>query len=290
MKRTFLSAMAFIFISLLAVQTSFSGNTPELPRSSPIPGGIVLVKTVPTALSKPEAYFSGNHVAMLRSNNVWIAIIGLSLDTSPGQHVLYTVAENGAQNSYEFTVNKFKYPRQNLRIKNRRQVIPSASDLVRINKETKIIRGAFERWTNIEDSSFIFSLPVKGRFSSKFGTRRFFNNLPRKPHSGIDIAAPLGRKIVAPANGNIIVTGNYFFNGNTVFIDHGHGLIGMYNHLNKIYVKQGQNVLRGEIIGEIGKTGRVTGPHLHWSVSLNNARINPLLLLSNKARKLLGVK
>jgi murein DD-endopeptidase MepM/ murein hydrolase activator NlpD len=280
-------------ISTVLILTAFSviaENKTRLPKSSPIPGGIIIVKTVPANEQRPEAFFSGARVAVVKYNNVWVAIIGLSLDTTPGQHILYTVTKNGDQHSYSFTVEKHAYPRQNLRIKNKRQVVPSDSDMIRITKETKIIRSAFERWTNTNNANFIFSLPVKGRFSSKFGLRRYFNNEPRKPHSGIDIAAALGTKISAPADGTIITTGNYFFNGNTVFIDHGHGLIGMYNHLNKINVQPGQEILRGQVIGTIGKTGRVTGPHLHWSVSLNNARINPLLLLNNNARKSLGVK
>lgn len=289
MKRVILSIFTTLFFFLTAY-VSIAGNKPVPPRSSPIPGGIVLVKTMPTILPEPEAYFSGNRVAIIEINNIWTAIIGLSLGTSPGPHVLYTVSRNGEQNSYTFNVKKFTYPRQNLRIKNRRQVDPTASDLVRIKKESEIIHNAFERWTEKEPDDFIFSLPVKGRFSSKFGLRRFFNNEPRKPHSGIDIAAPLGTRIIAPADGKIIVTGNYFFNGNTVFIDHGHGLIGMYNHLDAIRVNQGQSIKRGQVIGTIGKTGRATGPHLHWSVSLNNARVNPLLLLNKKARKYLGVK
>lgn len=288
MKRAILFTIASIFY--LAVSNSFAANKPRLPREAPIPGGIVLIKTVPASTPEPEAYFSGNRVALVKADGHWVAVVGLSLDTSVGPHVLFTVGHDGMQNSYSFNVKNHNYPKQNLRIKNRRQVIPSAEDLVRIKNETKIIRSAFQNWSQTNNPDFIFSLPVKGRFSSKFGLRRFFNDKPRKPHSGIDIAAPLGRKIVAPADGIIIVTGNYFFNGNTVFIDHGHGLVGMYNHLNKIQVKEGQQVKRGQVIGSIGKTGRVTGPHLHWSVSLNNSRINPLLLLDNKARKFLRIK
>jgi len=127
-----------------------------------------------------------------------------------------------------------------------------------------------------------FIQPVAGPYSSPFGLKRFFNGEARAPHAGLDIAAPEGRPVQAPADGVVAQTGDYFFNGRTVLIDHGNGLVSMLCHLSEIRVQKGQQLKQGEVIGTVGKTGRATGPHLHWTVSLNDARIDPLLLLPAK--------
>ena len=124
--------------------------------------------------------------------------------------------------------------------------------------------------------------PVNGIYTSPFGLKRFFNGQPRKPHSGIDIAAAEGTAIKAPASGVIALTGDFFFNGQRVFIDNGQGLVSMMCHMSRIDVQEGQEIKQGEIIGAVGKTGRATGPHVHWTVSLNNARVNPFLFMPDE--------
>ncbi|NOX10037.1 MAG: M23 family metallopeptidase [Gammaproteobacteria bacterium] len=252
----------------------------ELPEPQVVPGGIAVIKIGSSEnQTKPQTRFNNKPVMLVQHNSAWYAIIGIPLKTPLGQQIL-EVKTHHTQRSIPFIVKNKEYEAQYITIKNKRKVNPEQRDLKRIHTESARMRKAFNHFDeSIPLNKLQFSLPVEGTISSHFGLRRFFNKQPRKPHSGLDIAADTGTEIQAPLAGRIIETGNFFFNGNTVMIDHGQGLISMYCHLNKSLVKKGQAIQEGEVIGTVGMTGRVTGPHLHWSISLNNARIDPLLLL-----------
>ncbi|MCG6887174.1 MAG: peptidoglycan DD-metalloendopeptidase family protein [Proteobacteria bacterium] len=249
------------------------------PHTAPVPGGVAIVSIAPANEPAPSAWYNSHRVMVRKNGQNWEAVVGIPLAARPGTQRI-KVKPAAAQSYYrEFSVAEKQYKTQHITLKNKRMVNPYAKDLDRIRKEKKIILGALDNWREVPEVETAFIMPVEGRLSSPFGLRRYFNNQPRKPHSGLDIAASEGSAVRAPAAGEVLTTGNYFFNGNTVFIDHGQGLVTMYCHMSKIDVQPGQQVKQGELIGKVGMTGRVTGPHLHWGVSLNNARVDPGLFI-----------
>jgi murein DD-endopeptidase MepM/ murein hydrolase activator NlpD len=254
----------------------------SLPKINAVPGGITVVDleldTNKTNNKKPIVFYKKKRVMVVNNNGRWLSVIGIPLSAKPGQHELKI---NGRSKMVNFKVGPKKYAEQRITIKDKRKVNPTAEDMKRIRREKVRINSALKHWADSDEVDTRFVLPVAGELSSPFGLRRFFNEQARKPHSGIDIAAPEGTLIQAPAAGRVIESGDFFFNGNSVFIDHGQGLVTMYCHMSQIKVKPGQIVKQGEEIGAVGQTGRVTGPHLHWSVSLNDARVDPNLFFDN---------
>ncbi len=254
----------------------------SLPKTNAVPGGIVIVdlelNSNKTSSKAPIVFYKKKRVMVANNDGRWLGIVGIALTAKPGQH---TLRIKGHNKLISFTVKPKKYAEQHITIKDKRKVNPNAEDMKRIRREKVRINSALKHWADNNEVNTRFVLPLKGRLSSPFGLRRFFNEQARKPHSGIDIAAPEGTLIQSPAAGKVIESGDFFFNGNSVFIDHGQGLVTMYCHMSNIKVKPGQRVAQGEAIGAVGQTGRVTGPHLHWSVSLNNARVDPNLFFDN---------
>ena len=269
----------FLFPSLLLKSNIASAQ--RLPRNENVPGGIAIVSL--DYQERPKVFYNDNPVMVIGQPENWKAVVGISLDASPGIHRL-KVRNHNIESIHNFYIEDKEYQTQHLTIKNERQVNPNASDMKRINMEKELIWMAKTAWSEKETVDLDLSIPVEGAYSSQFGLRRFFNDKPRRPHSGLDIVAPAGTPIRAPANGKIISIGHYFFNGKTVFIEHGQGMITMYCHMDNIAVKEGLQIKRGDLIGTVGQTGRVTGAHLHWSVILNRTMVNPLLFLSNNEK------
>jgi murein DD-endopeptidase MepM/ murein hydrolase activator NlpD len=262
-----------------------SGSRTELPVAAPVPGGVAVVCVGRAPGPAPQVMFEGQRVLVARVGDAWQAVVGLPLALKPGAHELEVVRDEKAERTIPFRVGAREYDKQYVTLANRRQVDPEPDDLRRIAREQERLVRAFSTFSDFESDGLAFDLPSAGRISGGFGSRRFFNNEPRQPHSGLDIAAPEGTPINAPAAGRVLETGDFFFNGLSVVLDHGQGVVTMYNHLSKIDVVKGARVARGQRIGLVGRTGRVTGPHLHWSVSLNNARVDPALFLSSEVRK-----
>lgn len=267
---------ALLFLATFGFALHAQAQPLELPRHSAVPGGIAVI---PIAFeSRPTATYNGKRVLIAGAPGQWQAVVGIPLDAPPGEHIVTVTGATATKLNIPFYVTDKAYEEQRLKIKNKRMVEPSASDLKRIEKEAMIINTALGRFTETLETGFRFIPPVQGPLSSRFGLKRFFNDQPRKPHSGLDLAAATGANIVAPAAAIVAAVGNYFFNGNNVVLDHGQGLTSMYSHLNRVMVKEGQRVEQGTRIGTVGATGRVTGPHLHWTVSLNDTRVDPELL------------
>ncbi|HET8706246.1 MAG TPA: M23 family metallopeptidase, partial [Pseudomonadales bacterium] len=197
----------------------------------------------------------------------------------PGQQNLTVRMANGQQKNVTFEIAAKDYPEQHITLTNTHQVNPDPDELARIKKEIAEQLAIYATFSTSGTAFFDLQLPGKGSYASAFGLKRFFNGEQRDPHAGLDIVMPEGAPARVAGDGVVVQTGNYFFNGNTVMVDHGQGLITMYCHLSKIEVQKGQHLRTGDEIGKVGHTGRATGPHLHWGVSMNNVRIDPKLFL-----------
>ena len=264
---------------ILALTIGQSFFAQDLPQESYVPGGIAIIPTgIKADKKKPELKFGKRKVIAVKKNNEWHAVVGIPLKKKIGDAKLLVTENKLEKSNLKFAINDKKYRTQKLTVKPG-QVNLSEENLARYRKEVKRINKAKASWTAVEEVPFKFIYPVEGPRSSSFGLRRVFNGESRNPHSGMDIAAPTGTAILSAAAGKVIETGDYFFNGNTVFVDHGQGLISMYCHMSKIDVQVGDSLVQGEKLGEVGATGRVTGPHLHFGVQLNRTWINPALLL-----------
>ncbi len=277
--------------SILAVYLVFGSATAvaALPQTSEVPGGIAIVDVGPASDPVPEVFWNERRVLTVVDGGRHKAIVGIALSTAPGQHALTVrrpagveaTAGNGTaamNQQLKIEVADKKYVEQRLKVP-QRQVDLSKEDADRVEREQKRIRESLDRFSENRPTSFAMRVPVKGPRSSSYGLRRFFNDQPRNPHSGMDIAAATGTPIVAPLDGTVLDVGDFFFNGGTVFLDHGGGFVTMYCHLSAWDVQPGQLVKAGEIIAKVGATGRVTGPHLHFGVTLNGTMVDPALFL-----------
>lgn len=245
--------------------------------NKPVPGGVAVID-LGSASQAPSATYDGKPVLVVKEQDTWRAIVGLPLTVKPGPAQI-TRRDAGGNRTLSFTVGSKKYPEQRITLKNTRQVNPNPADLKRIDAELAEQLRAYRSFSPGTPSNLLLDKPVNGPLSSRFGVRRFFNGEERNPHSGLDFAVPAGTPIKTPAGGKVILVGNYFFNGNTVFVDHGQGFISMFCHMSKIDVKVGQTLARGGVVGRVGSTGRATGPHMHWNISLNDARVDPAIFI-----------
>ena len=267
------SLMRLVLALAILTPSSVAG---ALPKAENVPGGIALVDlgVAKNRGNPPRAWFGEQPVLVAAEKGRWVAVLGLALDLPAGTHRLRAIVA-GEEKTLPFEVGEKNYPEQRITLKDSSKVNLSAADEARAVSEIAEIRGFKRHWREADDTDSEFVLPADGRLASRFGLRRFFNGEPRSPHSGLDLAVPRGTPIRASAHGQVLAVDDYFFNGKTVFVDHGNGLISMYCHLDRIDVEAGDAVGQGQRIGLSGKTGRASGRHLHWSVILNGAMVDP---------------
>jgi murein DD-endopeptidase MepM/ murein hydrolase activator NlpD len=224
-----------------------------------------------------RVFFNGQQVQISKEG---IFLIGFGRDAEP-QSTLKVIFPNGSHEIRELKIAQRQYQIQHIKGLPSRKVNPRSEDLARIRKEAAMVREARELDDPRTDFLSGFIWPVQGVISGVYGSQRILNGQPRKPHYGIDIAAPAGTLVRAPADGVVTLTHpNMFFSGGTLILDHGHGLSSAFLHLRRILVKQGEQVSRGKPIAEVGATGRVTGAHLDWRINLFQTRLDPQLLVA----------
>ena len=266
--------LSTLFVLLFTLPVKAEGFITRL-LDHPVPGGVAVID-LGTAATAPRATYQGKPLLVIHEDGQrWIAIVGVPLSSKPGAEQI----ELDSGQRLSFQVGAKHYVEQRITIKNEQQVNPNAANLKRIERELAEQTRAYQQFSPRQPSNLLLDKPVNGPLSSPFGLRRFFNGEERNPHSGLDFAANRGTPVKAPAAGKVILIGDYFFNGKTVFVDHGQGLISMFCHLSQIGVKVGDELPRGGVLGKVGATGRATGPHLHWNVSLNDARVDPAIFI-----------
>ena len=255
------------------------------PVAAHVPGGVVRLALGPSA-TPPEVFSGDVPVLVVGTPSGWTALVGIPLSATPGQASV-TVAwleSQPAPHILSYTIHDKRYAEQQLKVAPR-TVDLSANDLARFEGERAHQQQVMATFSPVPPGQWAtpaalhMRVPTPGRRSSSFGLRRVFNGQARNPHSGMDIAAATGTPVVAPLAGRVIDTGDYFFNGHTVWLDHGGGLLSMVCHLSAIGVQTGDVLQAGQRVGAVGATGRVTGPHLHWGVMLNRTMVDPALFI-----------
>ena len=272
-RRSLLAAAGLACVGPVWAQSADRGPWPQDER---VPGGVARIALGP-APERPQAFADDMPLLVVGDMIAWTALVGIALAAKPGPEAI-RVRQGDAVHELAYTIAPKRYAEQHLKVAPR-TVDLSPEDLARYERERKHQDGVIATRSAPPAGRLAMRPPVPGKRSDSFGKRRFFNGQPRNPHSGMDIAAASGTPVVAPLTGTVIDTGDYFFNGNTVWLDHGGGLLSMMCHLSRIDATVGTPLAAGERLGRVGATGRVTGPHLHWGVVLNRASVDPALFL-----------
>lgn len=271
--------VAFNLLTIALVLLFLGSTIYAFPQNSHRPGGVAILSITPSHHAKPIVSYNSKPAALIKGQQNWLAVLGISLNAKSGIHKVMIKDASGKKRIKKFRVKPHNYRTQHLTISNKNKVNPDKKSMERIQREFKLKKKLRTTYSS-SAPKLNFLKPVAGRDSGRFGLRRVLNKQKRNPHSGMDIAAPEGRSVKAAESGKVLYAGDLFFTGKVIYLDHGNGLLSLYAHLSKINVKKGQKIKRGEIIGKVGKTGRVTGAHLHWSVYLNGNAVDPALFIA----------
>jgi murein DD-endopeptidase MepM/ murein hydrolase activator NlpD len=248
------------------------------PLPAQVPGGVARLSLGPASV-RPAAFAGDVPLLVIGDAIEWTALVGIPLSARPGMAHVTLRSPGKAERQIDYLVASKQYQEQRLKVAPG-TVDLSPADQARYERERVHLAEVMATFSAAAPPADLkMRVPVPGRRSSSFGLRRVFNGQSRNPHSGMDIAAATGTPTVAPLAGRVIDTGDYFFNGNTVWLDHGAGLITMYCHLSAIDVRPGDRCEPGDRLGAVGATGRATGPHLHWGVMLNRTMVDPALFI-----------
>jgi murein DD-endopeptidase MepM/ murein hydrolase activator NlpD len=249
-----------------------------IPPASAVPGGVARIR-LGASERPPRVRLAGERVLVLREGGDWVAFVGIALATKPGSKLpVQAEHADGRSEQFEIDVMPKAYASQHLKV-SPDKVDLSTEHLARYERERAHLDGVLRTFTDSPPASLAMLQPTPGPRSSTFGLQRYFNGQPRNPHAGMDIAAPEGTPVVAATSGRVIDTGDYFFQGRTIVLDHGQGLLSLYAHLSSVDTAVAQVVDAGSPIGKVGATGRVTGAHLHFSVYLNAVAVDPAFFL-----------
>jgi murein DD-endopeptidase MepM/ murein hydrolase activator NlpD len=250
------------------------------------PGEAVLIRAqsaVPLSSMQVKAFGKTFLFYPAEEGRVWQGLIGIDLETTPDDYSLSltgsTVAGLPVEATYPLRVLDKEFPTRRLTVEEK-FVNPPQEELERIRRESKRVREIFAALNPEKIWHSSFQSPVPGAPTSGFGKRSILNGQPRSPHTGTDFDADEGTPVNSPNTGKVILVSPLYYSGNTVILDHGQGLYSYFAHLSRFGVAEGDLVSPGEVIGHVGATGRVTGPHLHWTVRLNGSRIDPLSLIA----------
>jgi len=279
-RRNLLGALASLALPATTLAAPSRKPSPPTvwPHALAVPGGVARLALGPAA-TRPAAFAGEVPLLVVGDAIAWTALVGIALAATPDEASITVRADGAAPRTLAYRVAPKRYREQRLTVAPR-TVDLSPEDEARYERERVHLAAVMATFSESGTGADLhLRVPVPGRRSSSFGLRRVFNGQARNPHSGMDIAAAIGTPVRAPMAGRVIDTGDYFFNGNTVWLDHGGGFITMYCHLSAIDVAAGDQVQAGDRFCAVGATGRVTGPHLHWGVMLNRSMVDPALFI-----------